>query len=482
MSINIPLLIVIIYIIMLYAISWYSTKLSKGGAIGFLLANRGLPAIIIAVMIAGLAIGGASTVGVSESSYTKGLSAGMYNAAWAAGAIVVGIVAAKRLRNMNLSTIPELFGKFYTPSARYLGVIGQLVIMLTILALQYVAGGAVLTALLPEYFNFTSGMSVTAVVFVGICLIGGYWAAGLSNFINVIVIYLGLVIGCVSVVSSAGGLGALSAALPEAHWFSFVEGIGFPVVAGWFVVMITQTFGVQAAVQTSFAAKDSKSARNGFIIGGLIILPVGFIAALIGMGAAVKYPGLERAALALPTIMMDQNPVVSGLTLAGLWAADVSTAVGLLLGCATMIMQDVIAPLRRGRKTWDNKKEMFMSRVMVLIVAAVTFLMALQVRSILGTIMIGLSLTTAYTMILLASLFFPQWCRRSSAIWCLIVGLGVILIWQFVPSLRFGPQVIYIAWPAVLITFFLVAVLDKNKSPIPENWARDRIEESTDLR
>jgi SSS family solute:Na+ symporter len=207
------------------------------------------------------------------------------------------------------------------------------------------------------------------------------------------------------------------------------------------------------------------------------IMPIGFISALIGMGAAVKFPGLERAALALPTIIMDQNPIVSGLTLAGLWAADVSTAVALLLGCATMIMQDVIAPLRRGRETWDSKKEMFMSRLMVFVVALVTFLMALQVRSILGTIMIGLSLTTAYTLILLASLFFPQLCRRSSAIWCLIVGLGVILLWQFVPSLRVGPQVIYVAWPMVLITFFLVAALDKNKSPIPENWARDRIEE-----
>lgn len=467
---NIPLLIVILYIVILYGISWYSTKLSKGGMNGFFLADRGLPAIIIAVMVAGMAIGGASTVGVSESSYTKGISAGMYNAAWAAGALICGIIAAKRFRNMNVTTVTELFGMFYTNGGRVIGVIGQLIIMGTILALQYVAGGAVLTALMPEYFTFTSGMVVTALVFVGICIIGGLWAAGLSNFINVIVIYLGLVIGCVFVVSSAGGLEAMGTALPEPHWFNFVEGVGLIGVVSWFTVMITQAISTQAVTQISFAAKDGKTARNGFVMGAILIVPVGFIAALIGMGAAVKYPGLERAALALPTIIMDQHPVVAGITLAGLWAADVSTAVGLLLGCATMIMQDVVKPALK--PNWTPKEELIRSRGMVLLVAVLTFIMALQVRSILGTIMIGLSLTCAYTLILLATLYIPQYCRRSSAFWCLAVDLGIILIWQLVPAVRVLPHVIFAAWPGVIITFIIVAMVDKNKCPIPPNFGK----------
>ncbi|MCG8525647.1 MAG: hypothetical protein MI748_04650, partial [Opitutales bacterium] len=123
---NIPLLIVILYIVALYAVSWYSTKLSKtGGAVGYLLAGRGLPSYIVAVMVAGLAVGGVSTVGVAESAYTQGISAGMYNVAWAVGAIIVGLVAAKRFRNMNISTIPELFERYYDKSGRIVGVLGQ---------------------------------------------------------------------------------------------------------------------------------------------------------------------------------------------------------------------------------------------------------------------------------------------------------------------------------------------------------------------
>lgn len=470
---TIPLVILLIYMVGLYAIAWYATKLTKrggGGAAGYLLANRGFPVGIIAVMLTGLAVGGASTVGISEMAYTKGISAGNYNAAWGFGAILVGLFAASRFRNMNMATIPELFERFYTRSGRFLGVVGQLIIMLTIISLQYVAGGAILTALLPEYFSFNAGMIITAVTFIGVCLIGGYWAAGLSNLINVIVIYVGLMLGCISVVTAAGGFDAMHVALPDSKWWSLHEGMGFVMLASWFTVMGTQALGNQSTAQICFAAKSDKTARWGFILGGLLILPVGFISAVMGIAAVVQYPGLERAAMALPTILMDQNPIVSGVTLAALWAADVSTAVGLLMGCATMIVQDVLKPVFKPK--WDAKKEITNSRITVIAVGAVTFIMALQIRSILGAIMIGLSLTTAYTIILMATFYFPKMCRKSSAFWTLLIGIIVLLLWQFVPSVRVLPHVIYAEWIICLITFIVVAMVDKNYAQIPEGYAR----------
>ena len=55
---------------------------------GYLLAGRGLPTVVVATMLAGLAVGGASTIGVAERAYSVGISAGWYNAAWAAGALL----------------------------------------------------------------------------------------------------------------------------------------------------------------------------------------------------------------------------------------------------------------------------------------------------------------------------------------------------------------------------------------------------------
>lgn len=53
--------------------------------------------------------------------------------------------------------------------------------------------------------------------------------------------------------------------------------------------MITQAFSAQSVVQITFAAKDPKAARRGFILGGLIILPVGFLAAIFGIVVIVQF-------------------------------------------------------------------------------------------------------------------------------------------------------------------------------------------------
>jgi len=131
--------------VLLYAVSFGTARLSaKGGMVGYFLAGRGLPAGVVAVMLAGLAVGGASTVGVAQRAYTDGLGAGWYNAAWAFGALVMGLFAAARYRRMEVATLPEFFEQRYGVSGRILGVLGQLVIQIVITSLQYVAGGAIL--------------------------------------------------------------------------------------------------------------------------------------------------------------------------------------------------------------------------------------------------------------------------------------------------------------------------------------------------
>ncbi len=54
----------------------------------------------------------------SESAYKNGLSAGWYNAAFAAGAILFGLFAARRYRKMEVSTLPEFFERHYNVSGR----------------------------------------------------------------------------------------------------------------------------------------------------------------------------------------------------------------------------------------------------------------------------------------------------------------------------------------------------------------------------
>jgi SSS family solute:Na+ symporter len=466
----IPLSIVILYIVLLFVITWVTRRLSRGGMIAYLLAGRGLPFWVVAPLLTGLAIGGASTIGVAERAYNSGLAAGWYNAAWAAGAILVGLFAARRYRQMEVTTLPELFERHYSTAGRIIGVIGQLLLQIVITSLQYVAGGAILSSLLPDVFTFHSGMFVTAVVFIGITLIGGFWAAGLTNIINVVFIYTGVLLGAALAIGKVGGLGELVRKIPADHPGFDLGAIGWSLVIAWFLVMCTMAFSVQSVVQISFAAKDAASARKGFILGGLVILPVGFISALIGLAATVLQPGIIPTE-ALPRTVLSLSPFVAGLVLAGLWAADVSTASALLVGSATLVVGDLI------KRFWipdlKERGERIVSRISVLILSVFTYLLAISVRGILQTLLIGLTLTTAYTLVTLMTLFWPKVCRRSHATWTLLVAMGALALWLIFPQIsaffqKFNlPHPIYFCWIVSLVTFFLVALIDKRRIERP---------------
>jgi len=462
----IPLGIVVLYIILLYGLTWVTRRLSRGGMIAYLLAGRGLPFWVIAPLLTGLAVGGASTIGVAERAYNSGIAAGWYNAAWAAGAILVGLFVAHRYRQMEVTTLPELFERHYSTAGRVIGVLGQLLLQIVITSLQYVAGGAILSSLLPDVFTFQTGMLVTAAVFVGITLIGGFWAAGLTNIINVIFIYFGVLLGAVLAIGKVGGLRELIQKMPADHPGFDLGAIGWSLVFAWFLVMCTMAFSVQSVVQISFAAKNSASARKGFILAGLIILPVGFVSALIGLAATVLQPGIIPTE-ALPRTVLSLSPFVAGIVLAGLWAADVSTASALLIGSATLVVGDLI------KRFWipdlKEKGERLVSRISVLILSVLTFLLAIFVRGILQTLLVGLTLTTAYTLVTLMTLFCPQICRRSHATWTLLMAMAALALWLLFPQIGIFfqrinlPHPIYFCWIVSLVTFFIVALVDKRQ-------------------
>jgi SSS family solute:Na+ symporter len=458
----IPLAVIVTYVVALFLATAWARRLTArggGGIVGYLLAGRGLPAGVAAALLAGLAIGGASTIGVAERAYTVGISAGWYNAAWAAGALVMGLAAARRYRRLEITTLPELFERCYSTTSRVLGVIGQLVIQVVITSLQYVAGGAILSSLMPGLFSFRAGMAVTAAVFVGITLIGGFWAAGLTNVINVIVIYIGITLGAVLTVSHLGGWADFASRIPAGNPGFDLLAIGPGLIAAWFIVMITQVHSTQAVIQIGFAAKDERASTRAYLLGGLLIAPVGFISAIIGMAAAVLHPGIVPTE-ALPRVVLGLPPLAAGIILAGLWAADVSTASALLIGSATLVSTDIVK--RFFVPELSPARDQLLCRLTVLVLSGVTFLLALTVSGILKILLVGLTLSTAYTLVVLMTIFWPAACRRSSASWTLTATMVALAAWLIAPSQwRVLPHPIYFTWLVSLATFGLVGLVDR---------------------
>ena len=125
--------------------------------------------------------------------------------------------------------------------------------------------------------------------------------------------------------------------------------------------MITQAITAQGPVQIACGARDAKTARNGFILGGLLIFP--------------------------------------GTTLAALWAADVSTACTILLGAGTLFSQDIYKRFINPSVTDDRFVKI--NRLTILAVGIITLWFAFNAAGILKTMVAGLSMTTALTCVCL---------------------------------------------------------------------------------
>lgn len=463
---NIALMIVIVYIIVLYAASWYSTKLSKkDGVVGYLLAGRKFGPTLLAVMLAAQAIGGAATVGVAAKAYTVGISAAAYTVAWFVAAIIIGTFFVKKYRDMTVTTFPEIFGICFDKRSRILASVFQVIILTTINALMYIAGGAILSSLLPDIFTMTSGMITSVIVFVGITLIGGLWAAGITNIINLIVIYVGVILGAFMSINQVGGFSNLIASLPAnasgdtSFWFNPLAGLGIAVALGWIVTQTTNVVVSQSMTQIAFAAKDGKVARKGFIIGSFLMLPIGFLSALFGIVAAVKFPGLESGSLALPSVAMMLPPAIAGLMLSGLWACDVSTSVGLLMASGQIFAKDIVMNIFKIENT--DKQQLLVSRISILILAVLGYILATTIKSMLGSLMFTLNVTVPMFIIITSVFYAPKFCKKSSAFWTMIAGILVMIIWKLIPSSHIFSNVVYLEFPVCLITFFMIYIFDK---------------------
>jgi SSS family solute:Na+ symporter len=99
--------------------------------------------------------------------------------------------------------------------------------------------------------------------------------------------------------------------------------------------------------------------------------------------------------------------------------------------------------------------------------------MAVSISGILRTLLAGLTLTTAYTLITLMTIFFPQVCRRSHATWTLLMAMVALVAWFVIPQLptlfaNLGlPHPIYFCWIVSLVTFFIVFLFDKRRIRAP---------------
>lgn len=461
---NIPLLIVILYVILLFGISFYVSHKQKKDDDAFLMYRGKNGIFVVASSIAGLAIGGASTIGIAENAFSVGLSAGWYDTAWAIGAVITAFLAVRYLRHSGYSTISALVNEMYGKKTSFIMVISMCIIQSGIIALQYKAGGSILAALLPEIFTTESGTFFSFIIFMLVAMIGGMGSVSLTNVLNLILIYVGVIVATIIVLSGHGGWDAIQtlvAAEPDVPYLSITEGMGWIGIISWIIVMIGNTNSVQGVVQIGLTGKDDKSAKWGYIIGAIFMIPVGFICALLGVASKALLPDAV-AAEALPKILMSIPPVLGGITLSGLWAADMGTGCSMIVGLATTVSSDIVYRLPAGKKL-ENRKAL-VNKIIVVLSSIVTYLIATQMGAILNAMQQALSLAIGTSFIVIGALLVPKFTSKKAGFATILASIIAIILWNFVPSLTGVFKSVGIFMVIVCgVVFIAISLFDKEK-------------------
>lgn len=466
--------IIVIYLIALFGVcalaqNRQKKKESEGGTGSFLMASKSLPTVLVAFMMAGAGIGSINTTGIAEQVQTAGLSGMCAGFAGCVSLIVLALFGARRMRALPYNTMPSMAQAYCGETTRWLLSMGGLVIALAITALQFVGGGAMLSSMFPELISYKMGMVITAVVFLIIAALGGMTGSSLANLINMVVMYIGLALVLILALTAVGGWDALVEqvnAIPEsttsgAPWLSLTGGLGLATFISYFASEIPNRFTTQSNTQQIFAAKDGRTARKGLIIGALMMIPVTLISGVIGLIARVQFPNLEVLTQAMPKVVLSVHPVASGLGMAALWAVNVSTGIALLMACTQLVCYDVLHPFN-AKRTMTEKQQAAQSRVVMVVVTAITLVMAFFLRGIVSTIMTLICITPAFAFIFVPILYCPRMLKKSTGTALLVVSYAFALLWLFIPPLKaMFPDPVYPEWALAVITFVVCYIVDK---------------------
>ena len=289
-------------------------------------------------------------------------------------------------------------------------------------------------------------------------------SVSLSNIINISLIYFGIIIASIMVFFNQGGWDAamqMASTSTDVPYLSFTDGMGIPAIIAWMIVMCGNTNSIQGVIQIGLTSKDDKSAVNGFRLGALMMIPIGFLCAMLGISSKALIPGVD-ATLALPMIILSLPPVIAGLTLSALWAADMSTACSMLIGCSTTVSQDIFFKTSMGKKYKD--KAFIINKAIILVVGLLTYILSSQLGSILNAMKVCLSMAIGTSIVVLGGLCFSKFAGKNAGFFTILVSVLSAGAWLFVPGIQnVFSDVGYLMLLTTGVTFVVVSIFDKNK-------------------
>ena len=456
--------IVVFYLLVMLFIGWYSSKKITSNT-DFMVAGRRLGPFLMAGTLAATEIGGGSSLGVvQQGMQNHGISAAWYIITMGFAFVILTFLAPK-FRAATVKTVPEYFRRRYGKSAGLVTAIIMLLPLIGLTAGQFIASSVILSTMLG--ISYKTAVIIVAVVVTIYSIMGGLWSVTLTDFIQVFLIIIGMIIAVPFAMRLAGGWGNVVANVP-AETFNMFKGYS-PMAVISLTIMYVATFTVgQEAVSRYYAARDGKAAKQGSILAAIINFIYAFIPAILGIITLAlinmgKFNAEDFADVgaryALPVLAMEAMPaVICGLLFAGIISATMSSSDSDLLGAGSIFANDIYRAVLKPDAS--SEEVMKVTKIVMAVVGVVSMFIALFNTSSLVTLLMFCFTLRA------AGAFFPYvlghyWTGASLAgtIASLISGsVVVVYLEKSAGSMLVGMKVSQPISPGLVVAlvFFLV--------------------------
>ena len=425
------LAIIAVYFLAIIGIGVWS-KRRAGGQNGFFVAHRQGTLLLITGSLVATAIGGSATVGMAGLGFKQGLTGAWWLLVGSIGLVILGIFFAKKVRRAALYTLPELVEKQYDRRMSLAASILIVIAWVGVVAGQIVAAGTVLSIL--GIGSVAFWMTVFTIVVVAYAILGGQFSIIRTDVFQAVILFLGIFIALALVFSQMGGLDGLKASLPPGY-FSFPTSPEFD----WkmllsFLILVGATYVVGPDMYSRlFCAKGEKTAQQSAILSAFLFIPLAFAIIFIGMSAKVLYPEISAEGAFPQVITSVLSPGFSGLILAALVAALMSSADTCLLTQGVILTEDII---KRAHPALDERKTILLTRLSLVGLGLVALGLALALRGVISSLLFAYTIFTCGLVVPVVAGFYKEKLKVTprGALTALIGG-GIIGLLGQLPGL-----------------------------------------------
>lgn len=442
----VKVLLLILFFAVMVGIGFYSRKHATN-VDGFVLGGRSVGPWLTAFAYGTSYFSAVVFVGYAgQFGYKYGISAtwiGIGNAL--IGSLLAWIVLGRRTRIMSkhlkAKTMPDYFGKRFDSNAlRVTAAVISFVFLIPYTASVYNG----LSRLFEMAFDvpYTVCVVVMAALTCVYVILGGYMATAINDFVQGIVMLVGIVAVIASVLNGQGGfmqavfkLSEIPSDIPVTmgQQGAFTSFFGPDPLNLLGVVILTSlgTWGLPQMVSKFYAIRDEKAVKTGTVISTLFAIVVsggcyflGGFARLFDSDAIRNGQGGIVYDAIIPTMLNSLSDILIGIVIVLVLSASMSTLSSLVLTSSSTLTLDFL----KGNiiKKMDEKKQLLTMRIFLVFFVVISVVIALDPPTFIAQLM-GISWGALAGAFLAPFMYGLYWKGvTKSAVWAsFICGVGI---------------------------------------------------------